>query len=285
MALAAPDNQFNEQSTAEKVDPLAEALRRARRLVALTGAGISTESGIPDYRGMDGLWTKHTPIYYNDFVRNAAVRRRYWARSLNGYRRFRDARPNAGHKALAAMEHAGKLHHLITQNVDRLHTLAGSRKVIELHGENGTVHCIECGYREARAQTQERLEWENRHLRLPADEVGDAEDVKVPLCPRCGGLVKPAVVFFGESLPAEVVESALKVVGEADALLVVGSSLTVWSGYRLARAAREQGKPLYILNLGPTRADAEATLKVEAPAGVALGYIAASMGITVESKD
>lgn len=279
MALAAPDNQFDEQSITEKVTPLAEALRRAERLVALTGAGISTESGIPDYRGADGLWTKHTPIYYSDFVRNAAVRRRYWARSLNGYRRFRDAKPNAGHMALAAMEHAGKLHHLITQNVDRLHTIAGSRKVIELHGENSTVHCIECGYREPRAQTQERLEWENRHLRLPADEVGDAEDVKVPLCPSCHGLVKPAVVFFGEPVPAEVTERAFKAVGEGDALLVVGSSLTVWSGYRLARAAREQGQPLYILNLGPTRADAEATLKVEAPAGAALSYIAASIGI------
>ena len=263
-----------------EVRVLAGALNDTRRLVALTGAGISTESGIPDYRSTNGIWSRHAPIYYSDFVRNAAVRRRYWARSLNGYRRFRDAQPNAGHNALALMEEAGRLHHTITQNVDRLHSKAGSKKVVELHGENSTVHCIECGYREPRSQTQERLEWDNRHLRLPADETGDAEEVIVPLCPVCGGLVKPGVVFFGESVPTDVTRRAFDLVDEADALLVVGSSLTVWSGYRLARAAREQGKPLYILNVGPTRADGEATLKVEAPAGEALRTIAKAMGIS-----
>jgi NAD+-dependent protein deacetylase sirtuin 4 len=150
--------------------------------------------------------------------------------------------------------------------------------VVELHGENSTVHCIECGYREPRTETQARLEWENREVRLPADETGEAIDIKVPHCPRCGGLVKPAVVFFGEAVPVEVVDKAFSVVGEGDALLVVGSSLTVWSGYRLARAAREQGKPLYILNIGPTRADAEADLKVEAPAGATLALIADRIG-------
>lgn len=258
---------------------LAGALASVERLVALTGAGISTESGIPDYRSPNGLWSKQAPIYYQDFVRNPAVRRRYWARSLNGYSRFRNATPNAGHYALAAMERAGRLHHLITQNVDGLHTKAGSRKVIELHGENSTVHCIECGYREPRTQTQARLEWENRHLPLPADDTGDAEGVQIPLCPRCGGLIKPAVVFFGEQLPADVVERAYDVVGEADALLVVGSSLTVWSGYRLVRAAADESKPVYIVNLGETRADGEATMKVEAPAGLALSLLARQMGI------
>jgi NAD-dependent SIR2 family protein deacetylase len=257
--------------------PLAEALASSRRLVVLTGAGISTESGIPDYRSPDGVWNKHTPIYYADFVRNPAVRRRYWARSLNGFPRFRDAIPNAGHVALAGMEQAGRLHCLVTQNVDRLHTKAGSRRVIELHGENSSVHCIECGYMEPRAETQERLEWENRHVRLPADETGDAIEVVVPLCPKCGGLVKPAVVFFGESVPQDKTQKAFEAVDESDALLVVGSSLTVWSGYRLAKAARQAGKPLYILNIGPTRADAESTLKVEAPAGAALSLIAERM--------
>jgi NAD-dependent SIR2 family protein deacetylase len=219
------------------------------------------------------------PIYYADFVRNPAVRRRYWARSLNGYNRFRSAQPNAGHLALAAMERAGRLHYLITQNVDRLHTLAGSKRVIELHGENSSVHCIQCDYVEARSKTQARLEWDNRHLLLPADEVGDAEDVKVPLCPECGGLLKPTVVFFGESVPAEKVQQSLELIEEADALLVVGSSLTVWSGYRLVRATRDGGKPVYILNLGPTRADAEATMKVEAPAGAALSAVASYFGL------
>lgn len=266
------------ESTESGVLLLAEALGRARRLVALTGAGVSTESGIPDYRSPEGLWSKQTPIYYADFVRNPAVRRRYWARSLNGYPKFRHAQPNEGHKALAAMEAAGRLHYLVTQNVDRLHTKAGSRKVVELHGENSIVQCIECGYKEARTETQARLEWENRHLRLPADELGDAEGVVVPFCPRCEGLVKPAVVFFGEAIPQETAQKASDVVGESDALLVVGSSLMVWSGYRLARAAREQGKPLYILNIGPTRADSEATMKVEAQAGAALRWIAEYLG-------
>jgi NAD-dependent SIR2 family protein deacetylase len=272
---------MNERPANESVEsdvlPLAEALASSRRLVVLTGAGISTESGIPDYRSPDGMWNKHTPIYYADFVRNPAVRRRYWARSLNGFPRFRDAIPNAGHVALAGMEQAGRLHCLVTQNVDRLHTKAGSRRVIELHGENSSVHCIECGYTEPRAETQERLEWENRHVRLPADETGDAVEVVVPLCLKCGGLVKPAVVFFGESVPQDKTQKAFEAVDESDALLVVGSSLTVWSGYRLAKTARQAGKPLYILNIGPTRADAESTLKVEAPAGAGLSLIAERM--------
>ena len=267
---------------ATKLAPFAEALSRARRLVALTGAGISTESGIPDYRSPSGVWSKQAPIYYADFVRNPAVRRRYWARSLNGYGRFRDAQPNKGHIALAQMERSGNLHYLITQNVDRLHTKAGSHKVIELHGENSAVQCIECDFREPRRETQARLEWENRHLRLPADETGESEGIIIPLCPECGGLVKPAVVFFGESLSPAVTQSAYDVVQECDALLVVGSSLTVWSGYRLVRQAREGGKPVYILNLGPTRADNDATLKAEAPAGDALAYIASTISLQTD---
>ncbi len=264
----------NTANVEQLVRPLAEAIARTSRLVVLTGAGISTESGIPDYRGVNGLWTRHTPVYYADYVRSPAVRRRYWARSLNGYGRFRDAIPNAGHQALASMEQKDRLHYLITQNVDRLHVKAGSKRVIELHGENSHVHCISCGYTEPRSQTQARLEWENRHLPLPADETDDSEGLVVPLCPECGGLVKPTVVFFGENVPADITAHALQRVREGDALLVVGSSLTVWSGYRLARAAREAGKPLYILNIGPTRADNEADLKVEAPAGAALELIA-----------
>ncbi len=266
-----------DEELANLVAPLAEALARTRRLVALTGAGISTESGIPDYRSPQGMWAKHTPIYFADYVRSAAVRRRYWARSLNGYSRFRDAQPNKGHLALASMEHTGHLHYLVTQNVDRLHTKAGSRRVVELHGENSTVQCISCDFREPRPETQKRLEWDNRHLRLPADEVGEGEGVIVPTCPHCGGWLKPAVVFFGEPVPAEKTEKAIQAVAESDALLVVGSSLTVWSGYRLARTARQEGKPLFILNMGQTRADAEASMKLEAPAGAALQLIASSL--------
>ncbi len=258
---------------------LADELARSERLVVLTGAGISTESGIPDYRGPNGTWARNTPIYYSDFVRNPTIRRRYWARSLNGYSRFRDAVPNLGHRALAAMQRAGRVHGLITQNVDRLHTLAGSRDVAELHGENSKVQCIACDFREPRTQTQARLEWDNRHVRIPVDETGDCEEVVVPRCPKCGDLLKPAVVFFGEAVPAEVAQRASDLVHEGDSLLVVGSSLTVWSGYRLVRAARGMGKPVYILNLGPTRGDGDATLKVEAPAGKSLQIIARRMGV------
>jgi NAD-dependent SIR2 family protein deacetylase len=175
------------------------------------------------------------------------------------------------------MEEAGRLHYLVTQNVDRLHTRAGSRRVIELHGENSTVECIACDYREPRQETQARLEWENRHVRLPVDDAGDASEIAVPACPRCAGLVKPAVVFFGETLPPETVAHASQVVTEGDALLVVGSSLTVWSGYRLVRQGRDEGKPVYIVNLGPTRADDIATLKVEMAAGEALEMLAGTL--------
>jgi NAD-dependent SIR2 family protein deacetylase len=154
--------------------------------------------------------------------------------------------------------------------VDRLHTKAGSKRVIELHGNNATVHCIECGHTEPRKDTQARLEWENRHVRLPADDTGDAADVVPPTCPECGGLVKPAVVFFGETLPPETVVEASQTVNESDALLVVGTSLTVWSGYRLVRQARDARKPVYLINMGPTRADEEVTMKVEGAAGEVL---------------
>jgi len=270
-------------SIIDQLSSLADALRPATHIVALTGAGISTESGIPDYRSPNGLWSKQVPIYYADFVRNEAVRRRYWARSLNGYSRFREAQPNVGHLALARLEEAGRLHYLITQNVDRLHTKAGSRRVIELHGNNATVHCIECGHTEPRKETQTRLEWENRHVRLPVpegnptDDTSDAPDVVPPTCPQCGGLVKPAVVFFGETLPPETVVQASRAVSEADALLVVGTSLTVWSGYRLVRQAHAARKPVYLINMGPTRADDEVTMKVEAPAGEALETLVAAL--------
>src|SRR5881275_1322880 len=156
MVLESTGSPRSTENAASSVWPLAEALDGVEKLVALTGAGISTESGIPDYRSATGLWARHTPIYYADFVRNPAVRRRYWARSLNGYSRFRNAEPNQGHRALAAIQVAGRLHALITQNVDRLHTLAGSKDVIELHGENSHVHCIACDYKEPRTQTQAR---------------------------------------------------------------------------------------------------------------------------------
>jgi NAD-dependent deacetylase sirtuin 4 len=265
------------------VTPLRDFIGASRRLVVLTGAGCSTESGIPDYRSPGGAWTRHKPIQFSAFVRSSDVRRFYWARSFRGWPRFERARPNAAHVALAQLEARGGVHQLITQNVDDLHHEAGSRAVVQLHGRNRAVVCLSCGVESPRADVQERLaalnaawlndaQWEGLH----ADDAdfapdGDAEisrerigGFRVPDCTRCGGVLKPAVVFFGESVPRPVVDYAMSRVEEADAMLVVGSSLTVWSGYRFVKRAAEQGVPIAILNIGPTRADDLASLKIEA---------------------
>lgn len=265
----------------------------AQRLVVLTGAGCSTESGIPDYRSPGGAWTRHKPIYYSAFVRSAEVRRFYWARSFRGWQRFVAARPNHAHHALASLERHGKVHQLITQNVDDLHQEAGSRAVVQLHGRNRLVVCLDCGGEFARARVQERLAELNREWlasapweRLRGEEAdfapdGDAEiarelvgEFQVPPCDRCGGVLKPAVVFFGESVPREKVDYSMQRVDEADALLVVGSSLTVWSGFRFVRRASERRIPIAILNIGPTRGDELAQVKVEAKCGEVLSDVA-----------
>jgi len=268
---------------------LARFLDASRRIAVLTGAGCSTRSGIPDYRSPGGAWTRHKPIYYSAFVRSADVRRFYWARSFRGWPRFDAARPNAAHHALAELESHGRVHQLITQNVDDLHQEAGSRAVVQLHGRNRVVVCLECRGEFPRADVQERLarlnaEWLARapwHT-LDADEAdfapdGDAnvaQDVvgafHVPDCDRCGGVLKPAVVFFGESVPQDKVAYAMRRIDEADALLVAGSSLTVWSGFRFVKRAHERGLPIAIVNIGPTRGDALASLKIEAECGETL---------------
>jgi NAD-dependent SIR2 family protein deacetylase len=262
----------------------------SRRLVVLTGAGCSTESGIPDYRSPGGAWTRHKPIYFSSFVRSAEVRRFYWARSYRGWPRFAAARPNRAHHAIAQLEDAGKVHQVITQNVDDLHQEAGSRAVVQLHGRNRVVVCLDCGAEMPRADMQERLAAENEAwLRnapyLNADDAdfapdGDADvakevvgDFKVPPCERCDGVLKPAVVFFGESVPPPKVTYAMRRVDEADAMLVVGSSLTVWSGYRFVKRAAERNIPVAIVNIGPTRADDLATLKIEANCGEVLSRL------------
>jgi NAD-dependent SIR2 family protein deacetylase len=263
-------------------DALTRFLRDSKRLVVLTGAGCSTESGIPDYRSPGGAWTRHKPIYFSAFVRSAEVRRFYWARSYRGWPRFDAARPNDAHRALAQLESAGRVHQLITQNVDDLHQAAGSRAVVQLHGRNRLVVCLGCSGEIPREEMQERLADLNAEWlaaapwhRLQADEAdfapdGDADvaqsvvgGFQVPDCHRCGGVLKPAVVFFGESVPPEKVTYSFRRVDEADAMLVVGSSLTVWSGYRFVKRAAERGMPIAIVNIGPTRADELATLKIE----------------------
>lgn len=260
-------------------------LLRGRCVVVLSGAGCSTESGIPDYRGADGTERKRAPMQYGEFVRSQEARSRYWARSAVGWPRFTAARPNAGHRALARLEEAGVVRGLITQNVDGLHHAAGSRRVVELHGSLASVRCLTCGEAEERDAFQERLlalneAWFAR-LRTVAEAArvasapdGDAElpawaveSVRAPGCGRCGSVMKPDVVFFGESVPKERVDAAWRLFEEADVLLVAGSSLAVYSGRRFTDRARREGVPIAVINSGPTRADEAAAVKVDGRLG------------------
>jgi NAD-dependent SIR2 family protein deacetylase len=272
---------------------LARFIANARNLVVLTGAGCSTESGIPDYRSPGGAWSRHKPIYYHDFVRSEDIRRFYWARSHRGWPRFVAARPNAAHRALADLESRGAIDFLITQNVDDLHQEAGTQKLVQLHGRNRIVVCLDCRSEFAREEIQDRLTSLNASWagdpRLRADEAdfapdGDSElardavsDFHIAACDRCGGVLKPGVVFFGETVPPEKVAVAMQRVEQADALLVVGSSLTVWSGFRFVKRAAERAIPIAIVNIGPTRGDALATVKIEAKCGDVLSAVAQAM--------
>ncbi len=271
------------------LDALVGLLASRRRLFVLTGAGCSTESGIPDYRDADGEWKHRQPMQYREFVGSAAARRRYWARSLVGWRRIAGAEPNPAHYALGKLEAAGKVRCLVTQNVDRLHRKAGSRRLIDLHGRLDRVECLGCRTSFRRDAFQRELErlnpgWGDAEATIAPD--GDARlgavdtvSFKVPDCPRCGGTLKPAVVFFGEKVPRRRVERAFAALEEADAVLVAGSSLMVYSGYRFARAAAERGLPLALVILGRTRAEDEATLKLIGRCGELLPRAVARLGI------
>ena len=249
-------------------------LETYRRIFVLTGAGISTASGIPDYRGPDGLWKRNAPITYQAFMRDVAMRARYWARSFVGWPLVARARPNRAHAALVELEANGRLTALVTQNVDGLHTRAGQRSVIDLHGRIDQVICTVCTTRIARVDIQQQLadanpSWADVRAATAPDGDADLERVACdhfvpPRCPRCDGLLKPDVVFFGENVPRERVVAAHSALADADAMLVIGSSLMVYSGFRFARMARERGMPLAILTRGVTRADALATLKLDA---------------------
>jgi NAD-dependent SIR2 family protein deacetylase len=261
------------ESTAEPGVALAEFLAAHERLFVLTGAGISTASGIPDYRDLDGGWKRRPPVNYQAFVGDAATRARYWARSLIGWRRFGHARPNAAHEALTRLEAEGRVEVLLTQNVDGLHQAAGSRNVIDLHGRLDEVRCLGCERRIPREAFQHELERRNpawRELDAHAAPDGDADldgmdfsVFDVPACTACGGMLKPDVVFFGENVPRERVDRAHAHLAASDAMLVVGSSLMVYSGFRFARAAAQAGKPIAAINRGRTRADDLFTLKIE----------------------
>jgi NAD-dependent SIR2 family protein deacetylase len=267
---------------------LEEFVDRHRRLFVLTGAGCSVSSGIPDYRDADGAWKRAPPVTFQAFMAQEATRRRYWARSLIGWRGISRARPNDAHRALARLEAMGKSEILLTQNVDRLHQAAGSEAVIDLHGRLDHVRCMGCGRASPRDELQDELsrlnpEWLARDAADAPD--GDADldgvdfsDFAVPACARCGGVLKPDVVFFGETVPRPRVEAAVRHLEAADAMLIVGSSLMVYSGFRFVETAARGGKPAAAVNLGRTRADPLLALKVEASCDAALAFLLTPSG-------
>lgn len=263
---------------------LVEFIERHPRLFVLTGAGCSTDSGIPDYRDDAGEWKRPTrPIMIQDFLANEHARKRYWARSLVGFRRMGAARPNQAHHSLAHLERHGHVAQLVTQNVDGLHQAAGSANVIDLHGRVDTVRCLQCERRTSRGQLQAEMERRNpAFAALDAFEAPDGDaDLEgvgfdafdMPDCDRCGGLLKPDVVFFGENVPRDRVHRAMAAIDDSDAMLVVGSSLMVYSGFRFATAMAAAGKPIAAINLGRTRADDLLALKVEARCANALSAL------------
>lgn len=266
------------------ISQLAE-LMRGKRGVVLSGAGISTESGIPDYRGASSKERSRRPILYREFMGTPEARVRYWARSMVGWPRMSAVQPNDGHRALAALEEAGAIQGIITQNVDGLHQAAGSIKVLELHGALAEVRCTDCGSFESRYAFQSRLSQLNPGFEVLSAAMapdGDAElDPKltrsfvVPTCAQCTGIVRPDIVFFGENVPIQRVEQAFALLNFGEYLLVTGSSLTVYSGFRFVRRAAQSGKPVAIINIGPTRGDDLAAIRIEAATGETLSRLCA----------
>lgn len=262
---------------------LEDFIHQHRRLFVLTGAGVSTNSGIPDYRDNHGNWKRSPPITYQTFMGPEANRQRYWARSLIGWQRFGRAQPNGAHRALANLEGRGGCEILLTQNVDRLHQGAGHRDVIDLHGRLDRVRCMACGERSPRDAFQTELaRFNSAWLELDGGDApdGDADlehddfsSFSVPPCTSCGGILKPDVVFFGETVPRETVETAKAHMENADGMLIVGSSLMVYSGFRFVQMAAQRGIPIAAVNLGRTRGDDLLTLKVEDQCEAALSFL------------
>jgi NAD-dependent SIR2 family protein deacetylase len=277
---------MSEPSICASSSALRPFLKHHPRLFVLTGAGISTESGIPAYRDADGRWNRPPPVFVHDFLTSPSVRRHYWARSMRGWAVVSKAPPNVAHVALARLQGMGAVERLVTQNVDGLHQRAGSEDVIELHGNLLTVVCLECGASYSRQSIQRQMEvdnpeeMDNPDYRVPTAHVGPdghaeadgelSQRFRMPQCARCEGMLKPSVVFFGEGVPRDRVELARAALHCADALLVVGSSLKVYSGYRFCEWAHAMGKPIAAVNRGTTRADHLLALKVEQSCSAAL---------------
>jgi NAD-dependent SIR2 family protein deacetylase len=272
--------------TAAQRDAVADLLRD-RTTAVLTGAGLSTDSGIPDYRG-EGA-PRRTPMTFQTFLSDERARKRYWAGSHLGWQRFRAAAPNAGHRALAALEQHGLINGVITQNVDGLHTRAGSRRVVTLHGSMDQVVCLDCGQAFGRDSIGARLEAANPTMTTPDAvhiapdgdvEVADVDGFTLPECTVCGGMLKPNVVFFGELVPTETFAEASALMASADALLVAGSSLAVNSGIRLVEQARRRSLPIVVINRGFTKGDSRAVIKLEAGTSETLAALAERLAPT-----
>ncbi len=282
------------ESSPSPFDAVEEAVMRAADILrgkssaVLSGAGISTDSGIPDYRGPETIKKNRNPVFHTEFVNDEEARRRYWSGSYLGWPRVREALPNRCHSIVAELERSGAVNGVITQNVDGLHQAAGSGTVLELHGALERVLCLSCGRTEPRESVQRRLGKDNPGFPggtpsdrgAPADKLAPDGDIELPVsatagfrtprCLQCGGVLKPDVVFFGDAVPAERVEKAQAMITAAEALLVLGSSLTVFSGFRFVRQAFSEGKPIVILTLGQTRGDEFAAVKIDAPLRVSL---------------
>lgn len=275
------------------LQPLIDFVAKHPRLLVITGAGCSTAAGIPDYRDENGAWKRQEPMRYQLFVGDTLARQRYWARSMLGWRTMAGALPTAAHHALVQLERAGRVTLLVTQNVDGLHQVAGSQAVVDLHGRIDTVCCLGCGARSPRRALQEQLmarnpDWLALDARSLPDGDADLDGLNfatfdVPDCPDCGGLFKPDVVFFGESVPRERVVAVREALAQSDAILVAGSSLMVYSGYRFVEEAVAVGKPVAAINRGRTRADSLLMLKVETEVGCAINVLAAEMKVLERS--
>lgn len=283
MAPVAPEIDVATAALERELDAAADALR-ARRVVVLTGAGISTDSGIPDYRG-EGA-PKRTPMTIQQFLGDVEFQKRYWAGSHLGWRRFRAAEPNAGHLVLAELEREGFVTGIATQNVDGLHSRAGSGRIVDLHGSMDRVQCLDCGQVYAREDISVTIESANPWLQRPDAvtiapdgdaEIDDASRFVLPVCTVCGGRLKPDVVFFGEFIPQQKFREATALVRASDAMLIAGSSLVVNSGIRLLEQARRRKLPIVIVNRGATRADARATVKLDAGTSPTLRALAARL--------
>lgn len=264
---------MREHANLEPLHPLLDFIDRHSPIFVLTGAGCSTDSGIPDYRDANGAWKHQKPVQYQDFLRSHGVRKRYWARSMRGWPRIARAIPNRAHRGLAEMERIGIVSSVVTQNVDGLHQKAGQQNLLELHGNLGSVRCLDCGRGYDRGDLQDNLCSQNpahdaRGARITPDgdaelEQADLSGFEVIECGDCGGILKPDVVFFGESVPRQRVERAFSLLLQSRGMMVVGSSLNVYSGYRFCRFASERGIPIAAVNLGQTRADGELSVKVK----------------------